>query len=101
VFTSLLSPRRLNSFLDLVSSNLAVDLFPRRTLMSFIHILEIRVDMTISILVINQSYLVGGRFFHAISKNVKGMAINPVAITIGSITAGSSDLPIARKYGNG
>jgi hypothetical protein len=69
--------------------------------MSLVHILEVLVGMTISIMVINQSYLVGGRFFHAISKNVKGMAINPVAIRIGSITAGSSDLPIARKYGNG
>ena len=57
--------------------------------------------MTICIEVIDQSYLVGGRFFHEISKNVKGMAINPLAIRIGSITAGSSDLPIARKYGNG
>jgi hypothetical protein len=101
MFTNLLSPIRLNSFLDLLSSNLAVDLFLRMTLMSLVHILEILVGMTISIMVINQSYLVGGRFFHAISKNVKGMAINPVAIRIGSITAGSSDLPIARKYGNG
>jgi hypothetical protein len=69
--------------------------------MSLLHILKILVGITISILVTNQRYLVGGRFFHAISKNVKGMAINPVAIRIGSITAGSSDLPIARKYGNG
>ena len=72
-----------------------------KPLISLVHILEILVSMTISILVTNQSYLVGGRFFHAISKNVKGMAINPDAIRIGSITAGSSDLPIARKYGNG
>ena len=69
--------------------------------MSLVHILEMLFGMTISIEVINQSYLVGGHFFHEISKNVKGMAINPLAIRIGSITAGSSDLPIARKYGNG
>jgi hypothetical protein len=45
--------------------------------------------------------LVGGLFFQAISKKVKGMAINPVAIRIGCIIAGSNDLPIAIKYGNG
>ena len=36
----------------------------------------------------------GGRFFHAIIKNVNGIAI-------GSIIAGSNDLPMATKYGNG
>jgi hypothetical protein len=69
--------------------------------MSLVHILEMLFGMTTSIEVIDQSYLVGGRFFHEISKNVKGMAISPLAIRIGSITVGSSDLPIARKYGNG
>ena len=47
------------------------------------------------------SHLGGGRFFHAITKNVNGMAITPVAIKIGSIIAGSNDLPMAKKYGNG
>ena len=69
--------------------------------MSIVHILEMLYGMTISNEVTDQSYLVGGRFFHEMSKNVKGMAISPLAIRIGSITAGSSDLPIARKYGNG
>jgi hypothetical protein len=69
--------------------------------MSLVRILEMLYGLTISIEVIDQIYLVGGRFFHEISKNVKGMAISPLAIRIGSITAGSSDLPIARKYGNG
>lgn len=43
----------------------------------------------------------GGRVFHAIIKNVNGIAITPVAIRIGSIIAGSNDLPMATKYGNG
>ena len=46
-------------------------------------------------------HLVGGLFFQATSKNVNGMAINPDAIRIGIIIAGSNDFPIARKYGNG
>jgi hypothetical protein len=45
--------------------------------------------------------VVGGLFFQATSKKVNGMAINPVAIRIGCIIAGSNDLPIAIKYGNG
>jgi hypothetical protein len=47
------------------------------------------------------SHFSGGRVFHAIIKNVNGIAITPVVISIGSIIAGSNDLPMATKYGNG
>ncbi len=46
-------------------------------------------------------HLGGGRFLHAITRNVNGIAITPVAIRIGSIIAGFNDLPMATRYGNG
>lgn len=42
-------------------------------------------------------YLGVGRFFQAIIRNVKGIAITPVAIKIGSIIDGFNALPIAMK----
>jgi hypothetical protein len=51
--------------------------------------------------VLQQYYLGEGRFFQAITRNVKGITITPVAIKIGSIIAGFNALPIAMKYGNG
>jgi hypothetical protein len=50
---------------------------------------------------LQQYYLGEGRFFQAITRNVKGIIITPVAIKIGSIIDGFNALPIAMKYGNG